>query len=574
MKKLNVFLLCCFILTLSSAQNYKLNGNFEWYTLSAEGWKVVNVKETYPGGYAINKSWGIGLLGSPLYNNTPDPSFTVPPDGDVNNKRIAAFYNGGTTETDSWLISPRVDSIAEGDYLCFWVDNSLGGYKYNLDVLISVTTDETSSFKDTIISFREETNTLMQWKFFTLSLAKYIKKNIHIAFRTYKEGDYDGTIQIDNVTVGISSMPNLELVQLLSPDNPLQNATDSVEISAVVKNLGSKITEFDMYYKKASAHSYDYTGHHKFYRTMDPLDTVHVTFPAREFFELGKRDTFSIYVVYSNDVDHSNDTINTLVDNVIPGATPYTNGFETTDEIAGIKIYNTMRDESKWVDDLNSAAVARKGNGCMRYTGNPNNNADDWFFTKLIYLHAQTYQIKFWIGTTDEYQPQKLQVKWTTAQRLHEDYEKWYLYRNNNITNKVPQNELETRGFIEADARFNVETAGYYYIGFHCNSPKTSNKIVELILDDLSISAAVDIDESENIDVMVFPNPANDNVCIQGNYPIKKIDVFNLLGQKVISQNYNTRYAVMNASTLNDGLYILKINTDKGEIVSKITITH
>jgi hypothetical protein len=81
MKKLNVFLLCCFILTLSSAQNYKLNGNFEWYTLSAEGWKVVNVKETYPGGYAINKSWGIGLLGSPLYNNTPDPSFTVPPMG-------------------------------------------------------------------------------------------------------------------------------------------------------------------------------------------------------------------------------------------------------------------------------------------------------------------------------------------------------------------------------------------------------------------------------------------------------------------------------------------------------------
>jgi hypothetical protein len=25
-----------------------------------------------------------------------------------------------------------------------------------------------------------------------------------------------------------------------------------------------------------------------------------------------------------------------------------------------------MRDESKWVEDLNSAAVARKGNGCMR----------------------------------------------------------------------------------------------------------------------------------------------------------------------------------------------------------------
>jgi hypothetical protein len=54
----------------------------------------------------------------------------------------------------------------------------------------------------------------------------------------------------------------------------------------------------------------------------------------------------------------------------------------------------------------------------------------------------------------------------------------------------------------------------------------------------------------------------------------KKIDVFYFIGQKVITQNYNTRYALLNASTLNEGIYFLKINTDKGEIVSKITITH
>jgi hypothetical protein len=150
----------------------------------------------------------------------------------------------------------------------------------------------------------------------------------------------------------------------------------------------------------------------------------------------------------------------------------------------------------------------------------------------------------------------------------------WKLFEDNNITNKIPQNQLETRGYKEGDARFNVETPGYYYIGFHCYSPKTTTNMALLIVDDISIEVTVDVDEPENIDVMAFPNPANDNVYIQGNHPIKKIDVFNLLGQKVISQNYNTRYAVLNASTLNEGLYILKINTDKGEIVSKITIKH
>jgi hypothetical protein len=83
-------------------------------------------------------------------------------------------------------------------------------------------------------------------------------------------------------------MPNLELVEILSPEIPLQNITDSVEITAVVKNVGSAITSFDMWYIKASAHSYDYTQHHKFERELASLDTVHVTFPKKNFLHLEK----------------------------------------------------------------------------------------------------------------------------------------------------------------------------------------------------------------------------------------------------------------------------------------------
>ena len=575
MKKINIFLICSFILTLSYAQDYKLNGNFEWATLLVKEWKVVDVVPTYQGGRAINKSWAIGMLGSPLYDNTPVPAFSKPPDGDVNNKKVGVFYNGGTSQTDSWLISPRVDSIEEGDYLCFWFDNSLGGANYNFDVLISTTDDQTTSFKDTILSFKSADVTPISWRFYTFSLAKYIEKNIHVAFRVYYTGNFDGGIQIDNVTVGISSMPNLELVRILSPEIPLQNVTDSVEITAVIKNLGAKVSSFDMFYKKASAHSYDYTGHQKFNREMDPLDTVHVTFSKKEFFKLGTRDTLNLFVVYPNDVDHTNDTINSIVDNVIPGDIPYTNGFEIPDDIAGIKIYNPMRDESTWTDDLNSAAYARKGNGCIRYAGNPNTDADDWLFTKLLHFtQAKTYEISFWYGTTDEFQPQKLHVKWTTEQKFQSQYELWYLFRDDNITNKIPQNNLETRGYLEAVARFDVETPGYYYIAFRCLSPKTTHNIAQLYIDDLSIREAVDVEEPQNIDVMVFPNPANADIQIQANYTINKVDVYNLLGQKVLSQHYNTKYATLQVSDLTEGLYIVKVNTDNGEIVSKVTVSH
>ncbi len=560
-----------------NAQTLKLNGNFEWAGITTSGWKVVDVVETLKSGYAINKTWGIGLYGTPLYSNTEQPSFSTPPDGDEHNKKVGAFYNGGGNTTDSWLISPKVDTIAEGDYLSFWVDNSLGGLNYNMEVLISTTNDQTTSFTKKIISFKAENLTQQNWKFFAFSLSDYIGKNVYVAFRIYYDSyNFNGGIQLDNITIGQVSMPDLELVQILSPEIPLQNVSDSVEITAVVKNVGIAITSFDMWYVKASAHSYDYTQHYKFERSMNPLDTVHVTFPKKEIFTLGKRDTLSLFLGIANDVNRLNDTIKTIVDNVTPGAIPYSNGFEEADDIAGIKIFNTEKDESSWVDDLNSAAYARHGHGSFRYPGNPNTDADDWMFSKLIYFpDVQAYKLTFWYGTTDENQPQTLNVKWTKAQKYQGSYQMWYVFKNSNITNKIPQNNLETRGYELAEARFNVETPGYYYIAFHCASPKTTHNIAQLCIDDLKIDYAIDVDETQNSnEVLVFPNPANSTIQIQGNYLIEHVEIYNLLGQKISAQQFNTRYATLDVTTLTDGFYIVKVITEKGELVKKINIAH
>lgn len=576
MKRLLILLTGVFVSFFVSAQVSKLDGNFEWAGITTSGWKVVDVEPTFPGGTAINKTWTIGLVGTPLYNNTPDPTFTTPPDGDPNNKKVGAFYNGGGNRTDSWLISSRVDSISESDYLCFWVDNALGGSNYNLDVLISTTDDKTTSFKDEVILFKSENITLQNWKFYSFSLSDYIGKHIYIAFRIHFDSyNFNGGIQIDNVTVGTVSMPDLELVGIISPELPMQNIPDSVEITAVVKNMGAHVTSFDMWYVKASAHSYDYTQHHKFERDIAPLDTVQVTFPRKEFFQLGKRDTLLLFLGVANDVDRNNDTILTIVDNVTPGTIPYYNGFETPDDIAGTKVYNVHKDESTWVDDLSSAAFARKGSGSFRYPGNPNTNADDWLFTKLIHFStAQTYELSFWYGTTDENQTQKLEVKWTREQKYQDTYAMWYLFRKDDITNRIPQNDLETRGYEHAVAQFNVETPGYYYIGFHCHSPKTSNVIAQLYIDDLSIDYATAIEETNLNDVKVFPNPANSFIQIQGDQMIKQVEVFDLLGQRVSVHTYNTRYVILDTDHLLNGIYMVKVKTEKGDLVKKINIMH
>lgn len=575
MKKIFIFSTFVLFFAFGHAQVSKLDGNFEWAGITTQGWKVVDVKPTLQGGYAINKTWGIGLVGTPMYNNTPTPAFTLPPDGDPNNKKNGAFYNGGGNSTDSWLISPKVENIEEGDYLCFWIDNSIGGPNYNLDVLISTTDDKVESFTKEVISFKQESIVVQNWKFYSFSLADYIGKDIYIAFRIYYEGyDFGGAIQIDNVTVGTVSMPDISIVEILYPEIPMQNVTDSVEITLVVKNIGLTITSFDMWYVRALANSYDYTQHCKIERELKPLDTAHVSFPRKEWFTLGKRDTLTVFLGIANDVDRSNDTIEIIVDNVTPGQIPYVNGFETPDEIAGMKIYNVLRDESTWVEDLNSAAYARKGAGSLRYSGNPNTDANDWIFTKLIHFPtAATYELTFWYGTTDETQPQELNVMWTKAQKYQEQYAMWYLMRYNNIINKIPQNNLETRGYEQAVARFNVETPGNYFIGFHCLSPKTTTQIAYLYVDDLKIDYAVGIEEIEKPnEVIVFPNPANVAIQIQGEYRIEQVDIYNVLGQKVATQQFDTRYASMDVKHLADGLYIVKVKTEKGELTKKINI--
>ncbi len=575
MKKIFIFATFVMFFTFSHAQVSKLDGNFEWAGITTTGWKVVDVIPTFQGGFAYNKTWAIGLVGTPLYSNSSTPAFTLPPDGDPNNKKNAAFYNGGGNKTDSWLISPKVENIAEGDYLCFWIDNSIGGPNYNLEVLISTTNDNLESFTDEVISFKKESIIVQNWKFYSFSLADYINKDIHLAFRVHYDGyDFGGAIQIDNVTIGTVSMPEIELIEILTPEVPLQNITDSVEITVVVKNNGVTITSFDMWYVRALANSYDYTQHFKVEREMNSLDTVHATFPKREWFSLGKRDTLSVFLGIANDVNRKNDTIKTIVDNVSPGEIPYKNGFESADEVAGIKIYNSLRDESVWVDDLNSAAYARHGAGSMRYSGNPNTSADDWFFTKLIHFPtAATYQMSFWYGTTDETQPQTLNVMWAKEQKYQEKYAMWYLWKKNDISNLIPQNNLETRGYEQAVARFDVETPGYYYIAFHCLSPKTTNKIVHLYIDDLEVDYAVGINEIEKSnEVIVFPNPTISTIQIQGEYLIEQVDIFNLLGQKIATQHFNTHYASMDVEHFAEGLYVVKIKTEKGYLTKKINI--
>lgn len=68
-----------------------------------------------------------------------------------------------------------------------------------------------------------------------------------------------------------------------------------------------------------------------------------------------------------------------------------------------------------------------------------------------------------------------------------------------------------------------------------------------------------------NISLNVYPNPTNSKINIQTSHSINKIDIYNMLGAKVLSTNQKT----IDVSELQTGMYLLKIQTENNQQITK-----
>ncbi|HIC31188.1 MAG TPA: T9SS type A sorting domain-containing protein [Flavobacteriaceae bacterium] len=66
----------------------------------------------------------------------------------------------------------------------------------------------------------------------------------------------------------------------------------------------------------------------------------------------------------------------------------------------------------------------------------------------------------------------------------------------------------------------------------------------------------------------VYPNPAKNVINIKGNNNLSNVSVYDLTGKKVISQN-NLINNKLDVTSLNSGIYLLNLKTDKGAIITK-----
>lgn len=78
---------------------------------------------------------------------------------------------------------------------------------------------------------------------------------------------------------------------------------------------------------------------------------------------------------------------------------------------------------------------------------------------------------------------------------------------------------------------------------------------------------SLNTNEFDAKNIKIYPNPTSDNIYVTGNKKISALELYNSNGQKVLQ----TGKGSMNISTVTDGIYILKIVTENGEVsTSKI----
>lgn len=90
----------------------------------------------------------------------------------------------------------------------------------------------------------------------------------------------------------------------------------------------------------------------------------------------------------------------------------------------------------------------------------------------------------------------------------------------------------------------------------------------------LTSNSALGVNETYNDSkqVNVFPNPANEKVWIElpENFSHSEVNVFNCLGQQVLSEHYTNQSKVsLNISHLPSGFYYVRIGGDNHSIFNK-----
>lgn len=271
-------------------------------------------------------------------------------------------------------------------------------------------------------------------------------------------------------------------------------------------------------------------------------------------------------IALPGDANPSNDTDTLLTISVTPSTTPYTMGFEATDDFSAFTIRDLDGDGA--VVDV-SSTYTHSGSRCLRYLFPQNGIGDNWVFTNCISLDGTTtYGLSFWYKVFD--------VTSTTPY----DGINAYLCSSNNPSDTLvalatPPTALDTI-YYQVTSDFTPPATGDYFIAFRAFGNTVQNT---LRLDDISLtSTPTGISEASKKAFSVYPNPSSGSIFIRSNNNGEKnatVIVTNAIGQVVFTRSYETLMnEVIDLTGQSNGVYTVRVNTANGVSTQQIVISN
>ena len=185
----------------------------------------------------------------------------------------------------------------------------------------------------------------------------------------------------------------------------------------------------------------------------------------------------------------------------------------------------------------------------LRYRWNTTNAANVWFFTQGVNLTAgQQYKISYNYGNAGASFPEKLKVAYGTSNTPAAMVTTLADYTN--INQATIQNDLIV---------FTPATDGVYYFGFQAYS--AANQFY-LIVDNIVVDVNLGTSAFDASSFKAYPNPVTNVLNLSYSSEIASVEVFNMLGQKVLVKELNVAQGQIDMSNLNSGNYLVKVTAD------------
>lgn len=459
-------------------------------------------------------------------------------DGNFGVLNNASYANEGThafmfssyssaSDYNQYLITPELQfpagsSYSFGFYYMGWSADD------NFKVLYSTTDNNPSSF--TVLA--DYTNVATEWTQTAVALPAGTK---YVAINYY--GDYSYYLFVDNINIAQLAAPTVTIQGpgAIEVGNPaVFTAVNQLAESFAWTVDGSAVSSTT----NTLTHTFTTTGNH----TVGVTATNSVGSATASF-------TINVF---------SCDQAQTL---------PYFDGFE-----GGMGCWTPFDEDGDgytWVDNINSdwPYQAYDGNGCIMSASFINNvgalEPDNWVVSPAIVIPNEGAKLSFFVAAQDaSYADEHYGVYVSTSGTNPSNFT--LLFEEDLDANGGPRDQgAWKQKFVNLN--YGGQTV---YVAFrHFNV----TDMFWMLIDNVSVTPGVGVDNHE-LNAKIYPNPANNVLNVNANSNINKVEVYNMLGQNVMTVDVNDTNASINTSNLSTGMYTLKLHTDNGVVNRKFTV--